>query len=214
MWVHQRADRVNVLLAHIRKPTARCAGNLTGLEFSQLQDTLKKVQLRPGEPLQKGALPLGNGDDEAEERPAKKKLKKNDSDMSLASRGFPMMLKTPENEKNTAANPSRLLQKRVGQSVPQPEPTHENLKKAMGVGHLAKCLKKPAASGAFKKPAAAVKSTGAWHTIYKTTPKKRKSIPLWNQSPWRKAKAHCGSDCNNEQAVYADHRKDRRSLGK
>lgn len=104
VWVHQRADRVNVLLAHIRKlarsgPTARCAGNLTGLEFSQLQDTLKKVQLRPGEPLQKGALPLGNGDDEAEERPAKKKLKKNDSDVSLDSAGFPMMLKTPENEK-------------------------------------------------------------------------------------------------------------------
>ena len=52
VWVHQRADRVNVLLAHIRKlarsgPTARCAGNLTGLEFSQLQDTLKRVQLRP-----------------------------------------------------------------------------------------------------------------------------------------------------------------------
>lgn len=189
VWVHQRADRVNVLLAHIRKPTARCAGNLTGLEFSQLQDTLKKVQLRPGEPLQKGALPLGNGDDEAEERPAKKKLKKNDSDVSLDSRGFPMMLKTPENEKNTAANPSRLLQKRVGQSVPQPEPTHENLKKAMGVGHLAKCLKKPAASGAFKKPAAAVKSTGAWHTIYKTTPKKKKEHTFVEPKPLEKSKS-------------------------
>ena len=121
---------------------------------------------------------MGNGDDEAEERPAKKKLKKNDSDVSLDSAGFPMMLKTPENEKKTAANPSRLLQKRVGQSVPQPEPTHENLKKAMGVGHLAKCLKKPAASGAFKKPAAAVKSTGAWHKIYKTTPKKKERAYL------------------------------------
>ena len=142
-----------------------------------------------GEPLQKGALPLGNGDDEAEERPAKKKLKKNDSDVSLDSAGFPMMLKTPENEKKTAANPSRLLQKRVGQSVPQPEPTHENLKKAMGVGHLAKCLKKPAASGAFKKPAAAVKSTGAWHKIYKTTPKKKKEHTFVEPKPLEKSKS-------------------------
>jgi hypothetical protein len=39
----------------------------------------------------------------------------------------------------------------------------------MGVG---KCMKKPAAAGAFKKPAAAVPSTGAWRKIYKTTPKK------------------------------------------
>ena len=125
--VHQRADRVNALLAHIRKlarsgPTARCAGNLTGLEYSQLCEALNKVQLRPDEPLQKGALPLGNGDDEAQEKPAKKKLKKNNSDVSLDSQGFPMLLKTPENEKKTFANPSRLLQKRVGQSVHSPEP--------------------------------------------------------------------------------------------
>ena len=131
---------------------------------------------------------MGNGDDEAEERPAKKKLKKNDSDVSLDSAGFPMMLKTPENEKKTAANPSRLLQKRVGQSVPQPEPTHENLKKAMGVGHLAKCLKKPAASGAFKRPAAAVKSTGAWHKIYKTTPKKERAYLCGTKAPGEKQK--------------------------
>jgi len=39
----------------------------------------------------------------------------------------------------------------------------------MGVG---KCMKKPAAAGAFKKPAAAVPNTGAWRKIYKTTPKK------------------------------------------
>ena len=95
---------MNALLAHIRKlarsgPTARCAGNLTGLEYSQLCEALKKVQLRPDEPLQKGALPLGNGDDEAQEKPAKKKLKKNNSDVSLDSQGFPMLLKTPENEK-------------------------------------------------------------------------------------------------------------------
>ena len=65
VWVHQRADRVNVLLAHIRKlarsgPTARCAGNLTGLEFSQLQDTLKRVQLRPAWwTFAKGCLTIG-----------------------------------------------------------------------------------------------------------------------------------------------------------
>eukprot|EP00435_Cladocopium_sp_Y103_P046074 s1529_g13.t1 len=177
-WVHQRAERVNVLLAHIRKlarsgPTAKCAGNLTGLEYSQLCDTLKKVQLRPEEPLQNGAIPLRNGDDEEQEKPAKKKLKKNNSDVSLDSQGFPMMLKTPEHEKKTTAKPSRLLQKRVGQSVHQPEPKHDNLKEAMGLKSLKKGMKKPAAAGALKKPAAATESTGRWLKIYKTTPKKK-----------------------------------------
>ena len=202
VWVHQRADRVNVILAHVRKlarsgPTARCAGNLTGLEYSQLCDTLKKVQLRPGEPLEKGPLPLENGDGEAKEGPAKKKLKKNDSNVSMDSQGFPMMLKTPENEKSSA-KPSRLLQKRVGQSVPQPEPEHENLKKAMGVGHLAKCMKKPAAAGAFKKPAAAdafkkpaaaVQSIAPWHKILKTTPKtKERAYLCGTKAPGEKPK--------------------------
>lgn len=64
VWFNARADRVNLLLAHLRKlkrsgPNSRCASMLTGLEYTQLADLLKLVQCRPEE--RHDALPLGNG---------------------------------------------------------------------------------------------------------------------------------------------------------
>lgn len=104
VWCNARADRVNVLLAHLRKlkrsgPNARCASMLTGLEYTQLADILKLVQLRPEEGHD--ALPLENG--EANESP-QKKLKKQNSDVPMDSQGFPSFLKTPEHEKKGKQN--------------------------------------------------------------------------------------------------------------
>ena len=69
VWVHQRAARVNVLLAHLRKlarnwPNHRCTAELTGKEVSQLEKLVKKIELRDEKPLEKEALPLQNGKDE------------------------------------------------------------------------------------------------------------------------------------------------------
>ena len=79
---------------------------------------------------------------ESQGNPPKKKLKKENSDVSLDSQGFPAFLKTPDHEKKKDTHPSRLLQKRVGQHVHGDDPEHGHLKEAMGVGHLKKCMKK------------------------------------------------------------------------
>ena len=192
VWCNARADRVNVLMAHLRKlkrsgPNSRCASMLTGLEFTQLADLLKLVQLKPEEG--QDALPLGNGEtnesppkkqkkQESQGNPPKKKLKKENSDVSLGSQGFPAFLKTPDHEKKKDTHPSKLLQKRVGQHVHGDDPEHGHLKEAMGVGHLKKCMKKPAATGSLKKPAASIPAaddsgcTGAWYKITRTVPTK------------------------------------------
>eukprot|EP00435_Cladocopium_sp_Y103_P000214 s4807_g1.t1 len=200
VWCNGRAERVNVLLAHLRKlkrsgPSSRCASMLTGLEYTQLADLLKLVQPRPEEG--KDPLPLENGEakespskkvkkQDSQEHQPKKKLKKEDSDISLDSQGFPSFLKTPEHEKQKGTRPSRLLQKRVGQSVHGENPDHGQLKKAMGVGHLKKCMKRPAAAGSLKKPAAAgipaaedTECTGGM----------AKQWPSWKWKEWRVEKA-------------------------
>lgn len=188
VWCNARAERVNVLLAHLRKlkrsgPNSRCANMLTGLEYTQLADLLKLVQNKPEEG--QNALPLENGEvneshqkklkkQESPEHQPKKRLKKHNSDVSMDSQGFPSFLKTPDHEKKRDANPSRLLQKRVGQKVHGEDPEHGHLKTAMGVGHLKKCMKRPAAACSLRKPAACIPAagdtecTGAWHKINRT----------------------------------------------
>ena len=113
VWCNARAERVNVLLAHLRKlkrsgPNSRCANMLTGLEYTQLADLLKLVQNKPEEG--QDALPLENGEvneshqkklkkQESPEHQPTKRLKKHNSDVSMDSQGFPSFLKTPDHEK-------------------------------------------------------------------------------------------------------------------
>ena len=177
-WVHQRTERITVILGHIRRlartgMTSRCASELTAMELQRLTKVMEKVEVQPlenGEP--EAPLALENGDrDEPSEPKQKRKLKEQ---LSLDSEGYPMILKspkaaTPEKVNKGEAGPSRLLQKRgnqgklMGNVVANPDlreelalgqktsPGQRILKKPAGV------LKKPAAAaGILKKPAAAL----------------------------------------------------------
>eukprot|EP00435_Cladocopium_sp_Y103_P008276 s403_g2.t1 len=129
VWVHQRASRVSVLLAHLRKlarnwPNPRCTADLTGKEVSQLDKLVKRIELRDEKPLEKEALPLKNGEDEQmEAKKRKRSLKKENSDVSLDSQGFPMALKTPPKEKKDAG-PCRLLKRKVSAQARQKRRQH------------------------------------------------------------------------------------------
>ena len=159
IWVNQRAQRVNVVLSHFRKlarawPNAKCAGELTGKEVSQLPDILQKIELRDA-PLQKGPLPLENGNAREDPDPPQKKLKKEDTEISLDSDGFPMELKSPQ-ASPSKTGPCRLLKGSiVVAKVHKKEPeTNTTLRDAMGLGSSSD---KPLNKGAKKKPAAAEK---------------------------------------------------------
>ena len=107
VWVHQRAARVNVLLAHLRKlarnwPNHRCTAELTGKEVSQLEKLVKKIELRDEKPLEKEALPLQNGKDEDME--AKKKQEKFEEREFKCLFGFP---RVPHRIKNTTKGEKR-----------------------------------------------------------------------------------------------------------
>ena len=129
-----------------------CAAALTSLELTRLQDTLKKVALKPLEkgataeeeqPLQKGENSEGQGNEK------KRKLKVQPNDVSLDSRGFPSMLKSPEQSK-MKAGPSRILSKRVGQTLVKGEVAKKaGLREAMGFDKDQK--KKPAAASSKAK---------------------------------------------------------------
>ena len=154
VWVHMRAERINVLLFHARRLArtginSACAAALTSLELTRLQDTLKKVALKPLEkgdtaeeeqPLQKGEDKEGQGNEK------KRKPKVQPSDVSLDSRGFPSMLKSPEQSK-MKAGPSRILSKRVGQTLVKGEVAKKaGLREAMGLTRIRKrSLQLPAA---------------------------------------------------------------------
>ena len=190
VWVHMRSERINVLLFHFRRLArtginSACAAALTSLELTKLQDTLKKVALKP---LEKGTTPeeeqpLQKGEDKDGETIGKKrKLKVNPSDISLDSQGFPSMLKSPNHCKD--AGPSRILTKRVGQTlVKGPVAKKPGLREAMGfdkgqkkkpAAASSKAAAKPKAKACFKKPAAklkgdhvALQGDGPWLTLNK-----------------------------------------------
>ena len=174
VWVHQRAERVAVVLGHMRRlarggVTNRCAGELTAHEMKKLTTALEKVQLRNVQDDVQGKVPLKNGTSPS---PKKRTLKKKHSEISVDSQGFPMELKTPENKPTPAkvtpekvspgkvspgtVGPSRLLQKRhsqgrlLGKAAVDP-----GLREDLALGSSK--LKKPAAAekAALKKPAAA-----------------------------------------------------------
>lgn len=191
VWVHMRAERINVLLFHVRRLArtginSACAAALTSLELTRLQDTLKKVALKP---LEKGAAaeeeqPLQKGEDKEDQGNEKKrKLKVQPSDVSLDSNGFPSMLKSPEHSK-MKAGPSRILSKRVGQTLVKGEVAEKaGLREAMGfdkgqkkkpAAASSKAKAKPKAKACVKKPSAKLKGNhaalegdGPWLTLHK-----------------------------------------------
>ena len=215
VWVHNRSERLCVILGHTRRLArgglnSKFASDLTALEMKKLTGTLKKVELRevPEDSLGP-TLPLEKGCDSPPAK--KKKLQKEDSDISLDSKGFPSMLRSPEAispEKvdKSQAGPKRLIASKnaqgrlLGEVQANPE-----LREAMALGTSSSRpgLKRPAAApkrpAAMKKPSAALqkakdKKSEApdhrhWAKICKTMAKKpERSYLLGTKEPGGKVK--------------------------
>ena len=102
LWVNVRVERVGVVLYHMRRlkqgeDLRMCAGKLTSLEFMHLQEVIDIMEKKDNE---MHALPLAKREEEEQKQP-EKKLKKEISEVSLDSQGYPACFVTPpagENE--------------------------------------------------------------------------------------------------------------------
>lgn len=183
IWTHQRSERISVILSHMRRLARsginnKCAADLTSVQLNRMSKALEKVQLRS----QDQPLPC---DDESPQ--PKKKLKKEDTNVSLDSQGYPLFLKTPQpdaDEKVTPekvegnnAAPSRLLQKRHSQGrIGTTAILDTNLREAVLGNTKKNVLRRPAAAKKAtpqKKPAAASESgKKPWLKISRTNASK------------------------------------------
>ena len=140
-WSNQKAERITVLLCHTRK-VARdkevqriCAAKLTAREYQLLEAVTSKIIQKEEEALEKGL----------------KVLQARVSDASLDSDGFPNILKSPKDTKDTKCTGlSHPLKKGKGASSTAMVPVldHWELQAAMGYG--SKAHKKPAAKPSTK----------------------------------------------------------------
>ena len=155
-------ERITVLLFHMRRLAASadlraCASKLTRPDFLKLQDTLALVE-RKGQ--QQMELPLVEREAE-EESTERRQLKKNISEVSVDSNGFPKALATPAKEpseaeaplvkgeepgENVRGLPGPSFKRRRPGSLAWQEVAPEgnaSLRDALGIGKG--CAKKPAA---------------------------------------------------------------------
>lgn len=95
-WCNIKAERVTVLLAHLRK-VARdkeqqrlCTAKLTSHQYQQLETLFSEVVIKDEDPLEKG-----------------KCLKRKASDASMDSDGFPKILQSPEVKKSSCKKGSK-----------------------------------------------------------------------------------------------------------
>ena len=199
VWINLRIERLTTLMTHLRK-LARddnmnsCAAKLKPIEFMQMKKLLKSVVL-PENALEK-ALPLKKGIDAAAATSAKtkalgkaasvvgkaegslkkegvkvRKLKKEDSEVTLDSEGLPAMFRSPAKKTkaakaaSVAASPTICRKRKAGSRLASssskggPSP----LKKAMGfAGHVKKsaALKKAKVATTLKKCGNAEKGKG------------------------------------------------------
>ena len=178
-------ERITVLLFHMRRLAASadlraCASRLTGPEFLKLQDALALVERKGQQEMQ---LPLAEREAE-EESTERRKLKKNISEVSVDSNGFPNALATPAKEPSEAEAPAKepseaeaplvkgeelgehvkelpgpsFKRRRQGSFVCQEAAPEGNasLRDALGIGKG--CAKKPAAKRVKKKEKTATSS--------------------------------------------------------
>ena len=165
VWVQLRANRITILLAHVRKvkrdgnlALEKAAARLCMADFHLLQNGLKHIQPTPVLPLEKGPLEKGK---EATPQKGDRRLSKNDSDVSMDSNGWPKFespskqsLKKEQSlekdeqslgkdeqslEKGEVASSSLARKRKAGQRLLEKA---EDLQEAMGIG----LSKKPAAS--------------------------------------------------------------------
>ena len=214
VWVGSRVERISVVLFHMRRlkgsdDMKACASRLTGAEFLQLQEVVDMIAKKGPPSTELALVALGKRED-GEQEPAIRKLKKEVSDVSLDSQGFPKSLKTPEKvetpllkgckpgdklpllkgdtseaepvEGEPLAEPS-FKRRRKGQ-LAERQPTEEeksNMKDALGLG---KVYKRPA--GQKKKTSKASVSKAGSSKASSPLVKGKKKIANPNRKPWLK----------------------------
>ena len=158
IWLGIKVERLTCLLFHMRRLQASrtevqaCAAKLTGGEFLQLQEVLQLISKKnaPGLPLVERGVEIT------------RKLKKEISDVSVDSSGFPLSLKSPakplvkgtgnetEAEEGTELQQPSFKRKRKGSFAAEPvgEGGHSTIQEALGIGAP---LKKPASKVGGKK---------------------------------------------------------------
>ena len=160
VWANLKMERLSCILFHVRKlgreGLTAAAAKLCRDDFSLLQKGLQLLEFpdaleKAAKPM---ALPLEKGR-EAED--SKKKLKKENSDVSMDSKGFPKMFEdsqagTPK-KTGTSSAVGCIARRRPGQMVPLEK---DDLQAALGYG--GKKMKRPASAleKALKRPASAL----------------------------------------------------------
>ena len=215
VWANMRVERINTILFHVRKVgrgnLAPCAARLTRQEFQDLSEGLKLLDgnilgktrekanaLEKAKALEKAAALEGSAAlekaDALEKAAAlgkaelgKRNLKKNDSEVSMGSKGYPTMFKdTPKSDKKTnlpVATPS-ISRRRPG-NIAAPLENGE-LQDALGFG--SKGLKKPAAAlGKAARQGIALEKAKKPAAVAKKKSLKRKANSLEKErKPWWK----------------------------
>lgn len=206
VWTNLKVERIGVILYHMRRlqgsDMKTCAAKLTGGEFLQLQDVVELISKKDGHLplLDKSEGPLLD-----KSGGSRKRLKKEMSDISLDSRGFPKCLATPDKptealtkgenegeekeeetkeEEGNVAGPS-FFRRRPGQLALVPKAQNEDLKEELGLKGPSKPSKKPA-----KKPAALTKGKPTHPSLTKGGAKKRVPwakllVTKTKKEPWR-----------------------------
>ena len=139
VWANLRMERISCILFHVRKlgrdGLTTAAAKLCRDDFSLLQQGLKLLEIPDA--LEKApkpvALPLEKG--RAAEN-SKRKLKKENSDVSMDSKGFPKMFEdsnagTPKKKGTSSAAAVCIARKRPGQMVSLEK---DGLQAALGYG--------------------------------------------------------------------------------
>ena len=198
VWASLRCERIGVLLTHMRKlaraeSTVNLAAKLTSLELSKLTGILDMISLKepalgkakqdnPALGKGEGQLVLALPDPSHQGEPAsssngpKRRLKKELSEVSVDSQGFPKLWKSSPQKKTAQETPAGILGKRKGPSTWEaawPKAVNEDLGAKMG--YLKGCQKKPA-SKCKKGPALGkavevdpdVDGPGPWVILRKT----------------------------------------------
>ena len=181
VWANLRMERITTLLYHVRKvgreatkePLLACAAKLTREQYEKLQEGLKLLDGNIlGKALEKANPPEGAngnalGKAEAlekaessqakllEKKDSKRKLKQEDSEVSMDNKGFPKMFGSPESTNKAEAMPVAAMamdRRRPGNKTTPLE--KGELHQALGFG--TKAQKKPAGALGKAKQAGAL----------------------------------------------------------
>lgn len=202
VWANLKLERINVILTHVR---ALARGSLTAAaaklnreDFTKLQaslqlvgpSALEKAPTTAEQALEK-AIPLQDGPSlEKEVPPGNKKLKKEDSNVSMDSKGYPKMFADSEEASPAKQSAEKsvpvpcIARRRPGQMAPLEKGDLEN-----ALGYVQK----------MKRPAAALKKASKVQSKKKkkqkkTTPTHQEEASLGKEArkPWVRIKKTIG----------------------